>query len=68
MAHDWGCTVPADIPTETVIEIRDKLRAGTMTVALPEAVRNHPKYDEWHREVNDQLLAAYEREAARRAS
>lgn len=66
MAHDWGVTVPSDLPTETVFEIRDKLRDGTMTVDLPEAVRDHPKEAQWRSEVATQMLAAYEREALRR--
>lgn len=68
MPHDWGVVVPADLPTETVIEIRDKLRAGTMTIELPDGVKDHPKAAQWYREMNDQSLAAYEKEAARRIS
>lgn len=64
--HDWGVKVPAELPTETVFEIRDKLRAGTMTIELPAAVLDHPKAAEWQKEMQDQTLAAYEREATRR--
>lgn len=68
MPHDWGAIVEPDLPTDQVIEIRDKLRAGTMTIPLPAAARDHPKFDEWQREVNEQTLAAFEKEAARRLS
>lgn len=68
MQHDWGVTVPADLPTETVIEIRNKLRDGTMTIELPDSVQIHEKAAEWHAELNTQMLAAYEREATRRLS
>lgn len=68
MAHDWGVTVPAELSTEEVFEIRDKLRAGSMTIELPACVQGHPKCAEWQTEMNAQTLAAYEREAARRLS
>lgn len=68
MSHDWGVSVPAEIPTETVFEIRDKLRAGTMSVELPAAVRGHEKESEWRKELTAQMLAAYESEALRRRS
>lgn len=68
MAHDWGVSVPPDLPTEEVMEILDKLRAGTMTIDLPECVQNHEKAAQWRHEINTQTLAAYEKEAARRRS
>ena len=66
MPHDWGVTVPEELPTETVIEVRDKLRAGTLTIDLPDGLRSHEKFAEWQAELNTQTLAAYEKEAARR--
>lgn len=68
MAHDWGITVPSDLPTETVFEIRDKLRAGAMTLEFPAAIHGHPKEEQWRSEFSTQMLAAYEREATRRQS
>lgn len=68
MPHDWGTIVEPDLPTEQVIEIRDKLRAGTMEVPLPETARDHPKFEEWQRELQEQMLAAFEKEAMRRLS
>lgn len=68
MAHDWGVKVPADLTTEQVIEFRDKLRAGTLQVTLPAGVQDHPKCAEWEQEMQTQMLAAYEKEAARRFS
>jgi hypothetical protein len=68
MQHDWGVTVPADVSTETVFEIRDKLRDGSMEVELPSGVQDHPKAAEWLNELKTQMLAAYEKEAARRRS
>jgi hypothetical protein len=66
MPHDWGCSVPADLSTEEVIEIRDKLRSGTMDVDLPASLNGHEKLEEWRAELKSQMLAAYEKEAARR--
>lgn len=68
MAHDWGFKVPADLPTEQVFEIRDKLRSGEMTANFGDTVAEHPKMDEWRREINEQMLVAYEAEASRRRS
>lgn len=68
MSHDWGVSVPAELPTETVFEIRDKLRAGTVSVELPPAVRGHEKEEQWRGELTAQMLAAYESEAIRRRS
>lgn len=68
MAHDWGVSVPADMPTGEVMEILDRLRAGTITINLPDCVQNHEKAAQWRHEINTQLLAAYELEAARRRS
>lgn len=67
-AHDWGMSVPAELPTAEVIEIRDKLRAGAMVIELPQSVRGHEKAAQWHQELNSQTLAAYEQEAAKRLS
>lgn len=68
MPHDWGVTVPKELSTEEVFEIRDKLRAGSMMIELPACVQNHPKCAEWQNEMNVQTLAAYERETERRRS
>lgn len=66
MAHNWGLTVPPDLPIKSVLEIGDKLRAGTMEIALPDAVLDHENATQWHEELNSQMLAAYEAEAERR--
>ena len=68
MAHDWGVVVPAELSTAEVMEIRDKMRAGTMSINLPVEVQGHEKAAQWHEELNSQTLAAYEKEAARRLS
>lgn len=68
MPHDWGVTVPKDMPTEKVFAIRDELRAGLLTFELPDTLRHHEKFAEWQEEVQTQTLAAYEREAVRRSS
>ena len=73
MAHNWGCYVPDHVSTEEVFEIRDKLRSGAMDFEFPAgiidtSILDHDKIEEWRGELKSQMLAAYEREAMKRAS
>lgn len=68
MAHDWGIIVPAELSTDQVMEILGELRDGTLVPEVPESLRDHPRAAEWNAEMQTQMLAAYEREAARRRS
>ena len=68
MAHDWGTVIPPDLPTETIIQIRDGLRSGEISVGFDPRVPVIPEMDEWRREVTAQLLAAYDAELKRRRS
>jgi hypothetical protein len=68
MPPDWRMSVPPELSTAEVMEIRDKLRAGTMTVHLPDNPQSHAKAKEWWGEMNGQILEAFEREATRRLS
>jgi molybdopterin-guanine dinucleotide biosynthesis protein A len=66
MAHDWGVTVPADMPTERLSEIHDGLQSGALKVTLPAGAAGHPMFETWQAELKDQMIAAYEKEIRRR--
>ena len=51
MSHDWGTSVPAELPIETMIEIRDGLRTGTIKIDLPASVEKHELAEEWRSEL-----------------
>lgn len=68
MARDWKIRVPVDLPTETVFEMLAELKAGTFDPHLDPTIAGQPEAEEWHQEITNQMLMAYEVEAARRRS
>lgn len=68
MSHDWGVKVGADLPTETIMEIRDGLKSGEITLGFDGMVEMTPQVMAWQQEVTEQMISAYDAELQRRRS
>lgn len=68
MAHDWGITVPADLPLEKLVEVRAGISDGSIGIEFPAGAETHPKAAQWKAELKSQMLAAYDTAISQRRS
>jgi len=71
VSHDWGVKVAADLPTETLIEIRDGLKSGRIALEFVKYLTPDVPGQQtasWIREITSQMIMAYDTELARRRS
>lgn len=68
MTHCHGVQITADLPIETVVDIRDGLKSGKIKLSFGADVEVTAEVAAWRDEITAQLIDAYEAELARRRS
>jgi hypothetical protein len=52
--------VPIDLPFEELLEIRDGLQSGRISIKLADHIKSTPEIEFWLQQITQQLVDAYD--------